>query len=243
MADQPAPRALVLLAAIDAAQEARAAEVIPIERKHDAILGPLRAELHAFEKKARTIVETCGERVPRARQHHRNWSRLGNVRIVALRGVRVETFTYCGEGNYEPDHPITFPIHWLDAEPDTWVAELNAFYDAREAETAKQKAQMEAEREANTALAKRALFEKLKAEFEPLHARRHTMSLYHIAWAIGARQGHGEWFGTTDLPFLHRTIGVLNARHGPGTHRIEERVVTRAAQMMAEALLAGEETP
>lgn len=64
------------------------------------------------------------------------------------------------------------------------------------------------------------------------------MSLYRIAWAIGARQGHGEWFSATDLPFLHRTVGVLGARHGPGTHRIEERVVTRAAQMMAEALNA-----
>lgn len=167
MADQPAPRALVLLAAIDAAQEARATEVIPIERKHDAILGPLRAEMHAFEKKARTIVETCGECVPRARRRHQHWTRLGQVCIVAQRGVRVETFTYCGEGNYEPDHPITFPVHWLDAGSDTWIAELNAFYDAREAEATRVKALQEAERETRTAIATRALFEKLKAEFEP----------------------------------------------------------------------------
>ena len=66
------------------------------------------------------------------------------------------------------------------------------------------------------------------------------MSFYRITWTIEARQGHGEWFGAADLPFLHRLVGTLNRRHGPGTHRLEERVVTRATQMMAEAILARE---
>lgn len=69
------------------------------------------------------------------------------------------------------------------------------------------------------------------------------MNLYRITWAIKDRRDHGEWFEAADLPFLHRTAGVLNARYGSGTHRIEERVVTRAAQMMAEAILTGEGTP
>jgi len=68
------------------------------------------------------------------------------------------------------------------------------------------------------------------------------VSLYRITHAIESteikttRSGHEEWFGAADLPFLHRTVGVLNARHGPGTHRIEERNVSAAERMMAEAI-------
>lgn len=160
------PRALTLITELDAAQQARTAEMTPIERKYDAIIDPLRTELRAFEKRAHTIVKTCGERVSRARQRYNHYSRLGGVHITA-HGVRVNTEIYC-EGNYEPGHPITFPVHWLDAGPDTWIAELNAFYDAREAEEARVKALLKSEREASEASAKRALFEQLKAEFEPV---------------------------------------------------------------------------
>lgn len=63
------------------------------------------------------------------------------------------------------------------------------------------------------------------------------MSLYRIAW----NTDHGEWLEATHLHFLRQTVETLNALYGTGTHWIEERIVTRAAQMMTEAIfLAGE---
>ena len=138
-----------------------AARIQPIQQEFEKRTNPLERQMAAYREKAYLIAKTCAYCIPDARKHF-------HCRSVTFsrEEVRIEVDAYCGEGHYEKDKPIRFPLHWLEAPVEVCVAELHAFYAAKKAaESAKTLRRVEREAEERKEQ-ERAEYLRLKALFE-----------------------------------------------------------------------------